>query len=420
MEMKFVALKLLKESESGDIRPLILEYQISGSLDDTPIACVPIQLTAIAATPDMPIQVYLLAPHRGIPLNYADVLIDDNFIDWVGCNRFGQDCYLNNYRNLFQVAAADISGTAFATEYAGSIDIVDDVIALDIDLNELYEATSALDFLNLLATSDVPDITLVHSIIERHIPNDLTVTDGGPPFCQNLANIYTPDSLWIMDNCVEYVDYGDKAFDAVKLANELDEQVFKPAQDAQDWVNSYAYLTRVFAQMDPEEMTKDPFFAFNSELGDVSRFHQAVGVPLCDSTGPIGLEIYVENSTLPDDLESPTFVDASFNICSGSWSRNTVDPLFGSFSPAFSITGFSYAGEESSFLFRDSETGEFSTDDIQDLIDVLDDRVPNQTVPGLEDKTDTGSACPQALPALVTTGSIMMFTGLLEWIMFSI
>jgi hypothetical protein len=42
--------------------------------------------------------------------------------------------------------------------------------------------------------------------------------------------------------CVEFVDFGGNQFDPVGLANELDVQVFQPAQEAQIWVNSYAYI----------------------------------------------------------------------------------------------------------------------------------------------------------------------------------
>jgi hypothetical protein len=55
------------------------------------------QLTATAVTPVMPIQVHMLAPNRGVPLNYVHVDLDLNFLDWVGCNRGGQNCYLNDY-----------------------------------------------------------------------------------------------------------------------------------------------------------------------------------------------------------------------------------------------------------------------------------------------------------------------------------
>jgi hypothetical protein len=408
MGMKFVALQLLKDSDVGEITPVILEYKVDGSLSDTPVACVPIQLTSIAATPDMPIQVYLFGPHRGIPFNYVEVNIDESFIDWITCDVLGQDCYLNDWRNLLSVAAEGVNGHAFVTEYAGDIGIVTDVIALKVELSELYTATEPLAFLNKLNDANVPDITLVRTIIERHIPNKIIATGKAPQFCQTLQWIYTPDT---MGSCVEFVDFGGDQFDPVALANELDDQVFQPAQKAQTWVNSYAYMTRIYAQMDPEQMVKDPFFAFNEEEENVSREHKAEGVPFCDNTGPVAMDISVEGTG------SLTRVDAILGC--GSWIRTGVGTLFGSVSPAVSMTGFSFAGEESSTLFRDPGTGQFAVDEVEDLIDVLDDRVSDQTVPGRMDPptfppVGNNSGAHQILPlGLLATGAMIVAWGLL-------
>ena len=66
MGQKFVALRLSKTSETGEIEPLIIQYQMPGGVfeDESQVsvarralACVPIQLTRIAATDNMPITV---------------------------------------------------------------------------------------------------------------------------------------------------------------------------------------------------------------------------------------------------------------------------------------------------------------------------------------------------------------------------
>ena len=82
---KFVALKLTKNTPAGDIQPLIMEYVMENVTETTPIACVPIKLTAIAANNNMPVQVYVFADSRAVPLNYLDVELDDTQVDWVGC-----------------------------------------------------------------------------------------------------------------------------------------------------------------------------------------------------------------------------------------------------------------------------------------------------------------------------------------------
>lgn len=58
MDQKFVALRLTKNTPSGEIQPLILRYEMENADANTPIACVPIKLTAIAANDNMPVQVH--------------------------------------------------------------------------------------------------------------------------------------------------------------------------------------------------------------------------------------------------------------------------------------------------------------------------------------------------------------------------
>jgi hypothetical protein len=399
MGMKFVALRLQKKSEAGDIRPIILQYSIDGAnLETNPVACIPIQLTRVAATPAMPIQVYVLAPYRGFPINYFHMTLDDRFVDWVGCYNNNndtasasaqQDCYLIDMRNRFRaVANSDlVDGHAFLTEYAGSAEIVKEKIDLGIDLENLYEQDTAKGFLLKLATFDVPDITFVHTIIERHIPNRFRDTYLTPPICFGLTNVYTPDTLWMMDSCLDLVDFGDTPFNPRSLADALEEDVFEPAREAQVWVNSYDYLTRLYGQLDPEQMDKDPFFAFNSTLVDVSRDHEAVGVPVCsaivqgNSKEVTGLDIYVwdqGNNTEKD----PFPIDALFTC--GAWFGGRFFPP-GPVNPALELVAFGFVGTDSRVLFPDEVTGEFLRGDLQELIDLMDGRVPNQTVPHFDD-----------------------------------
>jgi hypothetical protein len=87
-----------------------------------------------------------------------------------------------------------------------------------------------------------------------------------------------------MYSCVSFVNFGSVPSDAGGLADELEEQVLAPARQTQEWVASYPCLTRLYAQLDPEQMNKYLFFAFTVESGDV--FHRAVGNPLCPYRGP--------------------------------------------------------------------------------------------------------------------------------------
>ena len=73
----FLALKLLKGNDVGDLQPVVLSYE-----SDLPM--IPIILTSVAADPNMGVQVWLLGEDRAIPRNYHHTKINDAALDWIG------------------------------------------------------------------------------------------------------------------------------------------------------------------------------------------------------------------------------------------------------------------------------------------------------------------------------------------------
>ena len=73
-------------------------------------ACLPLKLTAIAATPDLRINVWVLGDARAVPINYAEIAINQARLDWFNFGR--------NYDQLLKEAANEAQGNAFAVEYA--------------------------------------------------------------------------------------------------------------------------------------------------------------------------------------------------------------------------------------------------------------------------------------------------------------
>ena len=403
MDMKFVALRLQKDADTGLIRPIVLKYQLPANLASNPIACIPIELTRVAAIENMPIQVYLLGPSRGVAYNYAEMEMDFSLIDYLGCQfTFGgpnsqQDCYLSSLRELIDAAALDVNGHALVTEFAHSVpeSNLTNTIAFPVNVNNLVIAKTPSDFLTILSTIGVPSLPLVHTIIEKYIPHryrDLSSNRRHPPFCGDLdqmPNLYTPNAPWMMGSCLPFLDFNLEDFDPEGLAMELDQEIFEPARDAEEWVLSYDYITRLYGQLDPEQMDKDPLFAFLPDLPDVSKDVNAIGVPVCDATsganGPVGLDVYIED-LLPDNVDDrtvPTRIDATLSC--GQWFGN--GPPFtndGSMSPALSIKTYGFdadiSTEESRVLIRDPTSGLFTSGELQNLITVLDDRGPDLTM----------------------------------------
>jgi hypothetical protein len=66
----FLALKLRKGNEVGDLQPVVVRYA-----SDLPM--IPIVLTGVGATEDMPVLVWMVGEGRAIPRNYYHTLVND-------------------------------------------------------------------------------------------------------------------------------------------------------------------------------------------------------------------------------------------------------------------------------------------------------------------------------------------------------
>jgi uncharacterized protein (TIGR03382 family) len=99
----FVAMRLSTGMDTGDIEPIALRYAASG-------LAIPIQLTAIAASEDMPLRVYIFGDHRAVPESYLSAEINEAAIDWLGQGA--------NYYDVIEAAANEADGHAFVTEMA--------------------------------------------------------------------------------------------------------------------------------------------------------------------------------------------------------------------------------------------------------------------------------------------------------------
>ena len=115
----------------------------------------------------------------------------------------------------------------------------------------------------------------MQGLIKKHIPKpDLSEL---PDDCQTDQEFYT----WNLTYCLEFMP-SDWFFNPVAFVEDLDEAVVRPLREAQKNLDNNPYLTRLYSTVSPDEMTRDPFFAFNPELGDVSNIHQATGTGTCD------------------------------------------------------------------------------------------------------------------------------------------
>jgi len=100
----FLAMRLKQDANASDIVPVKLTYEAS-------YPTIPLRLTAVAATPDMPVIVYIFAKDQTQTLNYVPITIAESEVKF---SPFGG----NDYRQVVVQAVDQAGGRAFVTELA--------------------------------------------------------------------------------------------------------------------------------------------------------------------------------------------------------------------------------------------------------------------------------------------------------------
>ncbi|MEL6182482.1 MAG: MYXO-CTERM sorting domain-containing protein, partial [Myxococcota bacterium] len=111
----------------------------------------------------------------------------------------------------------------------------------------------------------------------------------------------------------DYRDYLDADnFDAQAFADELEESVVEPLRHAQDLFDNRPYLTRMYTTLSAEEMSRDPVFAYNSDMANVDNIRTATATAMCDDTNnPEGTVLTV---TLSDGRAITATIDPNWNV----------------------------------------------------------------------------------------------------------
>ena len=250
----FVALKLAKSADDGDLAPLAMTFPGSA-------ASIPIQLTSIAATPDMRLRVYVLGDERSVPENYLHVQMNPAAIDW-------WSWWENNWEDAVSLAADEAGGHAFATDFSGDPSpLVGLVFAQSWDDIDFAGSANAYDFMNLVVGSGLPADDLLLSVLEGHFDTG----DSGVSVT-SLANC---------PSCYQSHMQG-MAFDSVAAADAMEEFILGPRRSADALFADYPVLTRMTSSVSPEEMTIDPMFVFNPDMGPVDFLRSATETTLCN------------------------------------------------------------------------------------------------------------------------------------------
>ena len=248
----FVALRLQSDKSTGDLAPLGMTYKGSK-------ASIPIQLTSIAAAPDMPLQVYVLGPSRAVPDNYLHVQINQAAIDWYAGG--------TNYRQVVSRAADEAGGQSFATDFTGPANTFAGSLwrPAMVDVASLRTTSDPLQWLNNVVFA-VPASSQLTALLTALVP---------PPSGIDAATFLSCPSCF--EGQVSVADWDPDA-----ATSALQETILTPLAAAQGLIDRSSRITRLSSSMDAAEMTVDPVFVFNAEMPqDLSNVHVAINTTHC-------------------------------------------------------------------------------------------------------------------------------------------
>lgn len=255
--MNLLAFRLTKGNDAGAIRPVMLGFGAG-------LPSVPIRPTAVAANDDMGVMVWVLGEHRAIPANYASLELNEALIDWINPGR--------NYNDVVTRAANEAGGQGFVTEMAGEATPLSETI-FSADQLARWELIRAMDWTD--RHGELLGETLgmygsfdgVREVLERTLPPPAGVTLDDLvrcPFC------YLDPSVTTIEG-----------FDPVAFLDGLQTDTIDPMVRTAELFGRIPYVTRFYTTMSADEMTMDPIFDFNADLGDYSNVHDADRIIEC-------------------------------------------------------------------------------------------------------------------------------------------
>ena len=308
-EMKFVAVKLQPGKDTGDIAPIILDFQ-----EQSP--CVPLVLTSIAATEDMPVKAFVLGKERAVPTNWMHVTVNEKKIDWFAmANNWwwggGFNDLDSSYENVLIEAIDEAEGHAFTTEFAGSSEIMKNVLdnGQYDNVSDLQAYENPTEFV-MAIQSFFSGSNQLMNILLKHIP----VPEG-----YSAQDFYN----WPEDYQAEY-DALDIDLDA--LYNELIDVIVTPVKEAQEMFDKFPYLTRLYSRVPLSAMDRDPIFDFQ-DAGDVSNIHKATLHMTCTTEGQsFYMELENGETFVPTTVPNWWDIDAAENLY-GTGEEGSTDDL---------------------------------------------------------------------------------------------
>ncbi|PKL74964.1 MAG: hypothetical protein CVV27_17815 [Candidatus Melainabacteria bacterium HGW-Melainabacteria-1] len=299
-EIQTEYMKLLKNRDAGDLQPVVMRYLAAKPM-------IPIQLTAVAATPDMDVQLWILGSHRAIPVNYPHVEINEARLDWL--NRG------SNYRQVVTEAMNEAGGRGFVTDYAGDSKVIplDQLDPARFDLESLRQLRDPIAFATAVR-GFFPNNGAYVSFISRHVPKPAAY-----------VQIEDTDFYSQLEQYADALRQAESTVNTAAAISELETTLVNPLKDIRRLFMENPYLTAMYTTLSADEMTLDPVFDFNPQLPKVAVLRQAEGVRLCSRdvfeweapiriTTPKGLTFMAQQNRGGDQGQQGTVLPAAARI----------------------------------------------------------------------------------------------------------
>jgi len=275
-EYLFIGIRLQSERNDAALKPLSITLG-----EDAP--CVPLRLTGIAATEDMPIFVWVMGESRAVPKNFIHAVVNDQAIQFPAAT---------NYVDAVNQAVDTASGRAWVTEFSGPVDNFRGAFLPEWnqDMSALSSAETLSELMAAIPGQVKNDVGYM-DVLREEIPmpeglkgypyNDCWMVSPQPwNDCNESdemhdtteAEFYGYFEWWL-----EYLTGEGYSFevDLEGLKARLISEVLEPLVAIEELLSSTAHVTRFYTTQSADEMTKDPIFAFNPDLPDVPRMHSA-------------------------------------------------------------------------------------------------------------------------------------------------
>jgi len=332
----FVAIKLQNGQGVEAIRPITLEM-----IDAEP--CVPLRLTSIAAAQEMTVTVTVAGTGRSVVKNLFDVALNPLRMTLLAPGKerpclplspSGSKCLEpDNYAQVMSAAIDEAGGHAFVTEASVPGASLAKISPLqDLKLSTLAAGTTLLDLANFLATSQLPLDSEVVSALQAQVGQtglfmDVTAQEA-------LAGLKACAKFWDQpgapDSCASAkVTLSKTALQGTPFAGgtaskQIQTSIIDPLFHVADLLGKSSRATRMVLRISPEEMDRDPVFAFHSTL------------PVVAPTLAVHHNQVCTDGWLNGHLQTRLTVAGL-----GSWlvtEKSIIDPLFKTAPAALSVT----------------------------------------------------------------------------------